>query len=107
MQMLIDEGANINIPKDDGETAVLFVTSMGNVPVLQLLINNRADINIADNYGRTPMSLARANDAQDVVRLFEPQFHLAFAMVLHVKLGAGSDARFLDEDLLKMIIRFS
>jgi ankyrin repeat protein len=75
--------------------------------VFKFLINNGADINIADNDGETPMSLARRNRAKDVVRLFEPQFHLAFAMVLHVKLGAGSDARFLAEELLKKIIRLS
>ena len=55
-QLLIDEGADVNIKNYEGETA-LMITITCNNPV-ELLINANSDINTKDNERDTPLTNA-------------------------------------------------
>ncbi|KJV52088.1 ankyrin repeat-containing protein 16 [Orientia tsutsugamushi] len=46
LQLLLDNGANVNLMDNDGYTALHYASACGNIDVVELLLNNNADINI-------------------------------------------------------------
>ena len=56
VNLLIYNGADVNIFDEDGKTALMCAAAaVGNETVVRLLINAGADVNIADNQGRTAL----------------------------------------------------
>jgi ankyrin repeat protein len=51
-------GINIDAQKSDGVTALYLAAANGKDDIVKALINKGADVNITDNYGRTPMMIA-------------------------------------------------
>ena len=69
MQLLINNGANVNETKTDGTTALMSSIiqnsiNHGDGKGAELLIKNGADVNIKDIYGRTALMYAAQNDEQ-------------------------------------------
>jgi ankyrin repeat protein len=56
--MLLEHGAAINAPADDGESPLHKASEKGHVDVVWLLLEHGADPNISDNYGKTPSDVA-------------------------------------------------
>ena len=67
--MLIDNGAEVNVKRDDGFTPLHTAVIINAAEVAKLLIANGADVNAKDKDGYTPLSLhalyvAEANAAE-------------------------------------------
>eukprot|EP01124_Arcella_intermedia_P006830 TRINITY_DN14123_c0_g1_i2.p1 TRINITY_DN14123_c0_g1~~TRINITY_DN14123_c0_g1_i2.p1 ORF type:complete len:1045 (-),score=251.80 TRINITY_DN14123_c0_g1_i2:2007-5141(-) len=61
IQLLIDQGFNINIQNQDGWTALHFAVKNNNTKIIELLLNNKADINSTTKEGYTPLHLSIEN----------------------------------------------
>jgi hypothetical protein len=123
----IENGANLNIQRYDGKTPIhsaieWFRWTNKSDPVqmntsinwIKDLLSCCPDLEIKDVHGLKPEqeNLGRFYRHQEIEQLFL-QHHLqiqenkmAFAMVLHERLGASSHARELPEDLVRIIWRF-
>ena len=70
LQVLIEQGINVNIPDDDdGETPLHKACSFNNVESIKLLLDQGADVNIQHNYGYTPLYTACSNNSVESVKL--------------------------------------
>ncbi|RKK66726.1 hypothetical protein BFJ69_g15146 [Fusarium oxysporum] len=69
VKLLLDKGADVNIPDKDGWTPVFSASWNGYVEVVKLLLDKGADVNIPDKNGWTPVSAASANGHVEVVKL--------------------------------------
>ena len=54
---LIKGGAEINATNAIGRTALHYAVARDNLPALELLLDNNADVNLTDNDGNTPLDL--------------------------------------------------
>jgi ankyrin repeat protein len=57
-ELLLANGANVNIKDNSGMTPLHIAAGFGNKDVVQLLLANKADLNASDNLGRTPLHMA-------------------------------------------------
>ena len=80
IEYLLLNGANVNYQDNGGYTALMLASWNNNLRIVKLLIKYGADCNIkADsdswapifNYNHTALSIARCNDADDVVSYLE------------------------------------
>lgn len=69
-QLLINNGANINIrDTSSGKTILFNFIRRGNLDLVELLIENGADINIKDKSDSTPLFSAISKKREDMIRL--------------------------------------
>ena len=57
-ELLIANGANVNVKNKAGITPLHSAAKQGHKEISELLIHNGADVNGVDNWGRTPLHLA-------------------------------------------------
>lgn len=70
IQFLLDIGADIHTPNNDGETILMEASDRTNKPLMEALIQNGADVNAKDADGITPlMCAARNNESNACIRL--------------------------------------
>ena len=69
-EYLINNGANINVTNEDGETPLMYASKVHNIKVIELLIQKGADINVFDNYGNTAL-IYGVNNLETVKLLVE------------------------------------
>ncbi len=68
--LLIRAGAKVGIQeKQRGLTALHLAAHVGHPGIVQLLLSARADVNLKDGTGRTPLAYAKARKHTEVVRL--------------------------------------
>lgn len=70
-KLLIDSGANLNLPDRDGDTPLALAAYMGNHEVVKLLVNEEdCDKNVVTQQGRSPLNRAIAmNENLDIVKM--------------------------------------
>lgn len=71
VQLLIDNGADINIKNKDGYTALIWASSEGHLDVVRLLLDAGANANIKDNWGNTALDEAILNGYINISKLLE------------------------------------
>lgn len=54
-EFLINNGADINVTNEDGETPLMYASKLHNIKVVELLIQKGANINAFNNYGNTAL----------------------------------------------------
>lgn len=74
MQLLIENGADINTRDESDSTPLHLASSVGSFDTVQLLIDHGADLDAKDNTGQTPYQVAQ--------RLGEDPNHKAIAQLL-------------------------
>ncbi len=68
VRALLDEGADVNTPRADGVTALLWAAHWDDVEIVNALLRAGADPNAADDHGVTPLMRASENAGIDVAR---------------------------------------
>ncbi|KAK0395123.1 hypothetical protein QR680_001126 [Steinernema hermaphroditum] len=68
VQILLHEGARVNLRKPDGVTALIFASQNGHREVVEVLINNGADVNARTSEGGSALLAAAQNGHIAVVR---------------------------------------
>ena len=65
---LLDEGADVNAPRADGVTALLWAAHWNDIGTVEFLLDAGADPNAADDHGVTPLMRASENASVAVAR---------------------------------------
>ena len=61
-KLLLDHGANVNARRpSDGETVLHLAVPTCNRELVELILANKADVNVRNNEGKTPLDYAKAN----------------------------------------------
>ncbi len=68
LRALLDEGADVNAPRADGVTALLWAAHWDEVEIVEVLLRAGADPDAADDHGVTPLMRASENAGVDVAR---------------------------------------
>ena len=71
INILLENGADINYTTDYGMTALMYAASFNQFEAAKVLLENNADTSITDEYGRTALDLAKSEDYKDIVELIE------------------------------------
>ena len=66
-EQLILQGVNVNYQNPDGCTALHYATHRGHLRIVQVLLNNGAEIDPGDNLHRTPLILSALVKSYDVM----------------------------------------
>lgn len=69
VQLLLDQGADVNAINKNGQTALIIATDLGHVNIASLLLDRGANINAADNDGMTALMLAAQQHIKPMVKL--------------------------------------
>jgi ankyrin repeat protein len=69
VQLLLDQGADIDHPNKIGDTLLLDAAWVGHYEVVKLLLDRGADIHHQNNEGDTPLLVAASRGHLDVVRI--------------------------------------
>ena len=77
VQALLAEGVDVNTPRADGATALLWAAHWDALDTVDLLLRSGADVNTADDHGVTPLARAAENTSLPMVEQL---------------IGAGADA---------------
>jgi len=77
VDLLINAGANVNAQASDGKTALLLAAQNGHINVVRrLLMVKNIYLNILDQYGNNPVSIARQNGYYNIVQIIaEKQYN--------------------------------
>ena len=67
VQALLAEGVDVNTPRADGATALLWATHWGAFDMVDLLLQAGADVNASDDHGVTPLARAAENASVPMV----------------------------------------
>jgi len=69
VELLLDNGADINLPDKNGHTALYMTAVAGTKSMAELLIQRGAQLNIRNKAGVTPLHIAAYNGYKDIVEL--------------------------------------
>jgi ankyrin repeat protein len=69
IQILIDRGADINLPDTNGITPLYLACQEGHKDIVKLLLDKQADINVQITYGATPLYVACDGGHRDIVKM--------------------------------------
>ncbi|MBW5397584.1 ankyrin repeat domain-containing protein, partial [Brachyspira pilosicoli] len=69
-EFLINNGADINVTNEDGETPLMYASKLHNIKMVELLIQKGANINAFDDYGNTALMYG-VNNLETVKLLVE------------------------------------
>lgn len=69
LDVLLDNGANINVKDDDNATPFMWACYLNNTRAIKTLINRKADLFMADNFGLSPLEWASHQGHIESVRL--------------------------------------
>jgi len=114
VEMLLKHYAAVDAKDNNGLTPLMHAGLMCNMPPLgqrvviaKMLLDNGADIFATSNDGRSALRFAADHpnhDFQNFLRLeMKRQKYTAFALSSHDRLGEGSQAAKLKEEMMKMI----
>ena len=93
VKYLIEKGADINATYEgNGNTALMFATVVADMPIFQLLLQQKADINQGDNNSFTPLMMVAARSSYPYIK-DENRIYMA---KLLLKAGADPTKRTVD-----------
>lgn len=67
--LLLQDGAHVNAPDNNGNTALYWAAERGNLAVMRFLIAHKATVDAANRVGVTPLMAAAQHNEPDAVRL--------------------------------------
>jgi ankyrin repeat protein len=70
VRILLDKGANVNVPRKDGITPLHLASNQGSVEIVKLLLDKGAKVDVKGGKNSiTPLMLASMNGHTEVVKL--------------------------------------
>lgn len=69
LKLVINSGADVDVFRHSGDTALTFAIIHGRYDLVKLLIEADADVNLEDKYGKTPMFRAICRNDYDIIKL--------------------------------------
>ncbi|CAF1279168.1 unnamed protein product [Rotaria sp. Silwood1] len=68
VELLLENGAAVNLQDIDGSTALMCAVEHGNINIVKLLLTRpECDVNITDNDGQTAVTIATIKDRKDIL----------------------------------------
>ncbi|CAF2854707.1 unnamed protein product [Rotaria sp. Silwood2] len=68
VELLLENGAAVNLQDTDGSTALMCAVEHGNLNIVKLLLTRpECDVNITDNDGQTAVTIATSRDRKDIL----------------------------------------
>ncbi len=68
VELLLKNGANINLRNRDGETPLTIAVTKNSMELVKFLLENDADINLRNRDGETPLTIAAAKNFMEIVK---------------------------------------
>jgi ankyrin repeat protein len=65
VELLITQGAAVNLRNNEGRTALMYAATNGDAPAVNALLRSGASVNIADNNGETAVIKAATNSCNE------------------------------------------
>lgn len=69
IQLLINEGADVNVSKHLAGTPLINACEVGDICVVELLLQNGANVSLIDVDGKTPLRIARVKRHFDIIKI--------------------------------------
>jgi ankyrin repeat protein len=69
VQLLVDNGADVNQVNLNGATALLFAATFGQEEIARILLSKQADQTISDSQGKTALNHARLQENRAMIEL--------------------------------------
>lgn len=69
--VLIKNGAKVNVADHDGKTPLMNATLNGHTDLVKELVENGADINVKNKYGKCSIDMAKSFDRRKILSYFE------------------------------------
>jgi ankyrin repeat protein len=69
VKLLLDKGADVNLPNENRDTPLILAVSAGNLEIARILLNNDADINLVNRYGDTTLEIAITLNSMEMIEL--------------------------------------
>ena len=66
---LLEQGANVDVVNNEGDTPLMWACFMGDKPVVELLIGRGVDVNVKNNSGNTALDFASSKKHEGIVEL--------------------------------------
>lgn len=67
--LLLDNGADVNLFDNDGETALTRASFFGKRTIVEILVSHGADVNHRTNYGSSALTLSGFNNDIDLIKI--------------------------------------
>ena len=99
-ELLIDEGADVNVKIDEGWTPIHEAANGGNKEITGFLISEGADVNAIDAAGQTPLDVAiltNHTEAADILRKHGGKIASVSAQSSHSPIEAKQDKPIIEE----------
>ena len=69
LQMLLNNGANVNIVDNKKNTALHYAASRGHCSVIEELLGSKANVNVKGSLGKTPLHWTAVNGHKDAMKM--------------------------------------
>ncbi len=69
VEKMLDEGADVNTPDEDGRTPLMYAAFNGHIEIIRLLLEKGATVNTCDSNGRTALMMASSGPYPAVVKI--------------------------------------
>ena len=69
VEVLLDNGADVNAYNNYGNTALMMASSKGHIKIVEMLLEKEADLDAKNNDGETALIIANENEHKEVVEM--------------------------------------
>ena len=69
VRLLLDRGADPNLPKKDGSTPLHRASQLGEIEIVRLLVKHGASVEAQDERGKSPLDVASGEQREEIIKL--------------------------------------
>ena len=72
VQRLLDDGVNVDLPNENGNTALILASLKGHLPIVKALLEKHAKTDVQNDQNKTALDVAKENGHTEILRLLPP-----------------------------------